>query len=59
MIFNLKKIKSLIKKNIELFLLISLIIISTIAIDSYKKTKKIVNKKYIELANNLYFKKRN
>jgi len=57
MIFNLKKIKSLIKKNIELFLLISLIIISTIAIDSYKKTKKIVNKKYIELANNLYFKK--
>ena len=57
MIFNLKKIKFLIKKNIELFLLLGLIVMSTIAIDNYKKAKKIVNKNYTELANNLYFKK--
>ena len=55
--FKLHKIQLKIKKNKELFLLITLILITIVSIQIYNVNKNKVNKNYISLINNIYFQK--
>tara|TARA_B110000196_G_C21140308_1_gene663422 strand:+ start:159 stop:1466 length:1308 start_codon:yes stop_codon:yes gene_type:complete len=55
--FNLKKIHPIIKKNIELFMVFLLVIISVSSIKIYTSNKKEINQNYIDLVNNIFFKK--
>ncbi len=57
MIFKLHKIQSKIKKNKELFLLISLILITIVSTQIYNVNKDKINKNYVNLINNIYFQK--
>ena len=54
---KLHKIQLKIKKNKELFLLITLILITVVSIQIYSVNKNKVNKSYISLINNIYFQK--
>jgi murein DD-endopeptidase MepM/ murein hydrolase activator NlpD len=55
--FNLYKIRLKIRKNKELFLLITLFLISLIITQIYNFNKQQTNKNYINLINNIYFQK--
>ena len=55
--FKLHKIQLKIKKNKELFLLITLILITIVSIQIYNVNKNKINKNYISLINNIYFQK--
>ena len=55
--FNLYKIQLKIRKNKELFLLITLFLISLIITQIYNFNKQQTNKNYINLINNIYFQK--
>ena len=57
MIFNLKKTINLINRNKEIFFLILIVSISIISKSFYNSNKKLINKNYIDLINNIYFKK--
>ena len=57
MIFNLKKTLKLIKKNIEITFLFLLLIVTITSTTFYNNDKKIVNKNYRNIVNNIYFKK--
>jgi murein DD-endopeptidase MepM/ murein hydrolase activator NlpD len=56
-IFNLSKIKLIIRKNVELFFLLSLIIFSILSTQIYNLNKQETNRNYIDLINNIYFQK--
>ena len=51
------KVTSLIKKNTEVFLLILILIISTLVIQIYNSQSKKVNNEYIKVLRNTHFKK--
>ena len=55
--FKLHKIQLKIKKNKELFLLITLILITIVSIQTYNVNKNKVNENYVSLINNIYFQK--
>ena len=55
--FKLHKIQLKIKKNKELFFLITLILITIVSIQIYNVNKNKINKNYISLINNIYFQK--
>ena len=55
--FKLNKIQLKIKKNKELFLLITLILITIVSMQIYNVNKNKINKNYISLINNIYFQK--
>ena len=55
--FKLHKIQLKIKKNKELFLLITLILITIVSIQIYNVNKDKINKNYVSLINNIYFQK--
>jgi len=55
--FKLHKIQLKIKKNKELFLLITLILITIVSTQIYNVNKGKINKNYINLINNIYFQK--
>ena len=55
--FKLHKIQLKIKKNKELFLLITLILITVASIQIYNVNKNKINKSYVSLINNIYFQK--
>ena len=55
--FKLHKIQLKIKKNKELFLLITLILITIVSIQIYNVNKNKINKNYVSLINNIYFQK--
>ena len=55
--FKLNKIQLKIKKNKELFLLITLILITIVSIQIYNVNKNKINKSYVSLINNIYFQK--
>jgi len=54
---KLNKIQLMIKKNKELFLLITLILITVVSIQIYNVNKNKINKSYVSLINNIYFQK--
>jgi len=54
---SFKKIQKSIKKNIEFFSLIFLLLVTIFGTYSYKTNKKIITDNYINLINNIYFKK--
>ncbi len=56
--FKLHKIQLKIKKNKELFLLITLILITVASIQIYNVNKNKINKSYVSLINNIYFQKK-
>ena len=51
------KVLSLIRKNTEVFLLILLVVISTLIIQLYKHQSKEIDNKYLKVLRNTYFKK--
>ena len=53
----LKTFKVKIKKNLEIFFLISLIFISAILTSYYNHSKNKINNTYTNLIDNIYFKK--
>ena len=55
--FKLHKIQLKIKKNKELFLLITLILITVVSMQIYNINKNKINKSYVSLINNIYFQK--
>ena len=55
--FKLHKIQLKIKKNKELFLLITLILITVVSMQIYNVNKNKINKSYVSLINNIYFQK--
>ena len=55
--FKLHKIQLKIKKNKELFLLITLILITVASIQIHNVNKNKINKSYVSLINNIYFQK--
>ena len=55
--FKLHKIQLKIKKNKELFFLITLILITIVSIQTYNVNKNKINKSYVSLINNIYFQK--
>ena len=55
--FKLHKIQSDIKKNKELFLLITLILVTVVSTQIYNINKEKINKNYVTLINNIYFQK--
>jgi len=55
--FKLDKIELKIKKNKELFLLITLILITIVSTQIYNVNKEKINKNYGSLINNIYFQK--
>ena len=57
MTFKLHKIQLKIKKNKELFLLITLILITIVSTQIYNVNKDKINKNYVSLINNIYFQK--
>jgi len=54
---KLHKIQLKIKKNKELFLLITLILITVVSMQIYNVNKNKINKSYVSLINNIYFQK--
>ena len=54
---KLNKIQLMIKKNKELFLLITLILITVASMQIYNVNKNKINKSYVSLINNIYFQK--
>ena len=54
---KLNKIQLMIKKNKELFLLITLILITIVSTQIYNVNKDKINKNYVSLINNIYFQK--
>jgi murein DD-endopeptidase MepM/ murein hydrolase activator NlpD len=57
MIFNLKKLRKLIKRNAEVSFLFLLMIITIASTTSYNNNKKLVHENYKNLINNIYFQK--
>ena len=57
MIFTSNKIIKLIKKNIELFFLLILMIITVLSTSFYNNKIKLINKNYKDIINNIYFQK--
>jgi len=57
MIFNLKKATYLINRNKEIFFLFLIVSITIISTFFYNSNKRLINKNYIDLINNIYFKK--
>ena len=51
------KVLSLIRKNTEVFLLILLVVISTLIIQLYKHQSKEIDNEYLKILRNTYFKK--
>ena len=54
---NFYKIEKKIKKNIELFFLLTLILISILIVQIYNNNKVKINQNYTNLINNIYFQK--
>jgi murein DD-endopeptidase MepM/ murein hydrolase activator NlpD len=57
MIFNLKKIPKLFRTNVEISFLILLVIITIASTSFYNNNKKLANKNYKDVINNIYFQK--
>ncbi|MDB9698901.1 peptidoglycan DD-metalloendopeptidase family protein [Candidatus Pelagibacter sp.] len=57
MIFGSKKIIKIIKKNIEISFLFLLLLITILSTTIYNNNKKLINKNYKNLINNIYFQK--
>ena len=57
MIFKINPFRFDIKKNFEVFFVLIIILITTIITNLYNESKKIYEKRYISLINNLYFQK--
>ena len=57
MIFKLKKIKKILKNNIEISSLLLLMIITILSTTFYNNGKKQVNKNYRDIINNIFFQK--
>ena len=57
MIFNLNKFQKIIKKNTEITFLFFLILITILSTTFYNNNKKIINKNYKNVLNNIYFQK--
>jgi len=57
MIFSSNKIIKIIKKNIEILLLFLLLLITISSTTIYNNNKKLINKNYKNLINNIYFQK--
>ena len=57
MIFNLNKMKSLIKKNVEFVFLFALILIAITSTSFYNNKKILINENYKDVINNIYFQK--
>ena len=57
MIFISNKIIKVIKKNNEIFLLFLLILLTVTSTTFYNNYKKLINKNYIDVINNIYFQK--
>ena len=57
MIFSSNKIIKLIKKNTEISFLFFLILVTIASTTFYNNSKKLVNKNYINVINNIYFQK--
>jgi len=57
MIFNLKKITKIIKKNLEIVFLFFLMIITIISTTFYNNTRTQINNNYKNVINNIYFQK--
>ena len=57
MIFKLKKINKLIKRNLEILFLFLSIVVTVTGTTFYNNSKKQVNKNYENLINNIYFQK--
>ena len=57
MIFNFKKVPKIIKKNIEILLILFLTIITVITTTSYNNSKEKINANYKSALNNIYFQK--
>ena len=55
MIYNFKKIKKLIKKNMEIPFLFLLVIVTITSTTFYNSSKKQINKNYKDVLNNIYF----
>ena len=55
--FKLNKTQLMIKKNKELFLLITLILITIVSTQIHNVNKDKINKNYVSLINNIYFQK--
>ena len=57
MIFNLKKVPKLIKKNLEFLFLFLLLIITIMSTTFYNNSKERINENYKEVVGNIYFQK--
>jgi murein DD-endopeptidase MepM/ murein hydrolase activator NlpD len=57
MILNFKQLKKLLRKNIEIFLLFSLMLITILSTTFYNNYKNSVNENYKNIINNIYFQK--
>ena len=57
MVKNLKNLKNLIKKNLEIFGLAVLVVITAITTSYFNREKNLEKKAYNDLLNNLYLKK--
>ena len=57
MVKNLKNLKNLIKKNLEIFGLAVLVVITAITTSYFNHEKNLEKKAYNDLLNNLYLKK--
>ena len=57
MIFNLKKITKIIKKNLEIVFLFFLMIVTIISTTFYNNTRTQINNNYKNVINNIYFQK--
>jgi len=57
MIFNLNKIQKLLKRNAEITFLVLLILITIVSTTFYNNKKKIIDKNYKDVINNIYFQK--
>ena len=57
MIFSSNEIKKLIKKNVEIALVITLLVITIASTSIYNNKKILINKNYKEVINNVYFQK--
>ena len=57
MVFSSNKVIKLIKKNVEITFLLLLLLLTISSTTFYNNYKKLINKNYIDVINNIYFQK--
>ena len=57
MVFNSNKVIKLIKRNVEITFLLLLLLLTISSTTFYNNYKKLINKNYIDVINNIYFQK--